>query len=353
MKTKLALALAAMSTSAMSQTGGMTIYGTLDLGVRSARGLSLNNAPAAGSVRGLVSGVNSTSRLGLRGSEDLGGGLSASFNFESGVSVDTGEFINASKYFDRASWVGLGGRWGRVTAGRQTSLLADTVALTDPLAVRLASFNPSVAITGLSAHGLGAEFGPTASTAGSYRLDSSLKYAGRIGPLTGSLMVASGNVPSSDQARSSKGAGLQYVTDTFTVAGAYQTFRASDDRQLGGWALGATYRVGALKLAGLWGDHKADTSATRQTRQRVSSLGLTWSVTPSVDLIAAYYRMARSRTGRVDDGFERVIAFAEYKLSRRSKLFLEVDATRWRGGYQGVGVVAQARGFTVGASHSF
>ncbi|MBL3250383.1 porin, partial [Klebsiella pneumoniae] len=83
-----------------------------DLGLRSGSGLTASNAAAPGSTHSLGSGTHTTSRWGLRGSEDLGGGAKALFNLESGLNADTGAPANASKYFDRASWVGLQGGWG-------------------------------------------------------------------------------------------------------------------------------------------------------------------------------------------------------------------------------------------------
>lgn len=346
--------LAVATTTAYAQTSSVTIYGVVDLGVRRSEGLNRSHAPAAGSLTALGSGINSTSRWGLRGTEDMGGGLKVTFNLESGLAADTGQQINATKYFDRASWVAIGGDWGRVAAGRQTTPLADTVAATDPLRARFASFNPNIATTGLSAHGLGIEFGPAGSTAGSYRLDNALKYSGNYGNLSGSLMYAFGE-GNTTRPLSSKGAALRYTADALTVSAATQKFRASDARELEAWALGATYRLGSLRLAALFGENRADTNVTltAETRQRVGSLGFTWAASPSVDLTAAYFRLTRSRTGRPDDGYNRLISFAEYKLSRRSKLFAELDFTRWKGGYQGVGNDSRARGVAVGMSHSF
>lgn len=69
----------------------------------------------------LESGQASTSRVGLRGSEDLGRGLRAIFHLEAGFDADTGRGAGSggSLAFNRQSWVGLDGDWGRMTAGRQ------------------------------------------------------------------------------------------------------------------------------------------------------------------------------------------------------------------------------------------
>ena len=98
---------------AFAQQGGATVYGIVDASARHASGLTAANAPAAASVNGVASGVNNTSRIGFRGREDLGDGMYALFNLETGLSADTGTTANATKFFDRAAIVGLGGHWGR------------------------------------------------------------------------------------------------------------------------------------------------------------------------------------------------------------------------------------------------
>ncbi|KAF1043723.1 porin [Xylophilus sp.] len=336
-----------------AQTSNLTLYGIIDLGVRRASGLTAGNAPGSGSTSSLASGADNTSRWGIRGRANLGGGLEASFALESGIAVDTGAPLNSTKYFDRASWLGLSGSWGTLTAGRQIVLLADSVVAVDPLGLRFAGINPNIVTSALNAHGLGIEFGSTSSTTSSYRLDNSLKYVNTVGRLTFSAMYGFGEASGSTSSLSSKGAGVQYSHAGLTVSGAYQTFRAADTRELDGYVAGAAYRIGSWRLAASAARSQGDTTATTKTKQRVYSAGATWSATTAVDLTAAAYELRRDRTGLVDDGYLRLIAFGEYKLSKRSKLFAEVDTTRWRRGYQGAANRSRANGITIGIGHSF
>src|SRR5471032_2776238 len=93
--------LGAMSSAAFAQSN-VTIYGIVDAGIVSERG------GAAGNVSKVTSGAASASRLGFKGTEDLGGGLSAVFKLESGVRIDDGSLDNTnSQLFNRESWVGL------------------------------------------------------------------------------------------------------------------------------------------------------------------------------------------------------------------------------------------------------
>jgi predicted porin len=61
----------------------------------------------------------------------------------------------------------------------------------------------------------------------------------------------------------------------------------------------------------------------------------------------------RERSGRPADGYTRALLFAEYKLSRRSKLYAELDRTHWRGGFQAGQNKDVATGVTAGLVHSF
>ena len=68
------------------------------------------------------------SRLGFRGTEDLGDGLQAFFNLEMGAALDTGTMNNGGRAFGRASNVGLAGPWGKVTVGRQLNMTVQALS---------------------------------------------------------------------------------------------------------------------------------------------------------------------------------------------------------------------------------
>ncbi|WP_159914842.1 porin [Pantoea sp. 18069] len=353
MKTMAMLCAALASACAAAQTSSVTLYGTVDLGARHGSGLTAANAPAAGSTRSLGSGIHTTSRWGIRASEDLGGGAKALFQLESGLNADTGASANAGKYFDRAAWLALQSGWATLALGRQTSTLADAVSPVDPLGMRFASFNPSIGVAGLSQHGLGMQFGSAGSTSGSYRLDNALKFTGRWGGLTARAMWGLGEVADQGGALSSRGLGLAYAARALTLSGAFQTFKDANQRTLDGATLGAAYQWGKVRLAANAGRSKAETAADRNTVQRMLSAGATWALTPQSDLTAAYYKVDRTRTGAADDGYGRLVAFAEYKLSRRTKVYAELDNTRWRNGFQGAANKARATGLSAGVVHSF
>ena len=348
--TLLALAASTCLSAAHAQSS-VTIYGVADLGVRSSHGLDAAYAPSGASVNALGSGINTTSRLGYRGTEDLGGGLRAEFNFESGMNVDSGTFN--SKFFDRASIVGLGGSWGKVTAGRQTTLLADALGTIDPLNSRFASFNPNVQIAALSGHKLGLEYGPAGASSGSYRLDNSLKYTLQNGGLTVRAMTGLGEQVNSSDKLSSQGASLDYSIGNYAASLAYTEFKTVNSLSLKAWLTGVRAQVGAAKLYLSWGTHDAQTTATATTTNETLAVGVQYPISASLNLIVSQYKVDRSRTGLTQDGFDRTIAFLEYSLSKRSMLYAELDNTRWRNNYQGTGNASTGTGMSLGLKHTF
>jgi len=107
-----ACALATMAGSAMAQSN-VTIYGIADLGI------AFENGGRNGAVTRLTSGIASGSRLGFKGEENLGDGLSAFFKLESGIGLDTGTYNQGGRAFARQSFVGLKGNFGTLSLGRE------------------------------------------------------------------------------------------------------------------------------------------------------------------------------------------------------------------------------------------
>lgn len=108
--------------AADAQPGAVTLYGVVDLSVA---GFSTQER---GTAINMQSGVQSGSRWGLRGSEDLGNGLRANFQLESGVLATNGKSAQGGRLFGRAAWVGVSGGFGDLRLGRQTSASSATLA---------------------------------------------------------------------------------------------------------------------------------------------------------------------------------------------------------------------------------
>lgn len=344
---------AALSAMAQSTTS-LALYGIVDVSMRRQTGFTSGYVRSAANTTTIASGVGPTSRWGVRGTEDLGGGLQALFNLESGINVDTGAQANSVTYFDRASVVGLRGAWGTVTAGRQNTLLADSSGVADPIGLRFAGLNPNIQVTSLTGHQLGVEFGATGSTGSSNRVNNSVKYSVPLGPVVARAMYSFGEAAGSASKQNSAGLGLDYIGSALSLTSAYTRFRDANDRELKGANLGASWRaLPSLRVMANAGYNRGETSATAVTTNRLLAAGLNYSVSPMVDVIAGYYKVDRSRTALADDGFKRLLAFVEYKFSKRSRIFLELDTTHWKGGYLGAGLKSTSSGMSVGVTHFF
>lgn len=151
------------ATPMMAAAQSVTLYGLVDTGVE-----YVNNVGASKS--GLVRMPNLTgtvpSRWGVRGKEDLGGGLHAVFTLESGFAPDSGISNQGGRLFGRQANVGLRGPWGEVTFGRQNTMLFWAILDSD--------------ILGPNVYGGNAldSYRPNA------RVDNAIAYKGKFGGLT-------------------------------------------------------------------------------------------------------------------------------------------------------------------------
>ncbi|MBU9277052.1 porin [Burkholderia gladioli] len=121
-----ALAVTAAVASPAFAQSSVTLYGVIDEGLN-----YTNNIGGKGGTVELTSGYAQGSRWGLRGTEDLGGGLAAIFTLENGFDASSGKAQEGGRMFGRQAYVGLQDkRYGTVTLGRQYDSMVDYFALT-------------------------------------------------------------------------------------------------------------------------------------------------------------------------------------------------------------------------------
>lgn len=114
-KSLIALAVLAASGAASAQSN-FTLYGIADAALAREKGATSVNLVKSGQLQG--------SRFGLRGTEDLGGGLKGVFKIENGFNIDTGS-QQQGRLFGREAWVGVEGAFGTVRLGRQYTPLGN------------------------------------------------------------------------------------------------------------------------------------------------------------------------------------------------------------------------------------
>ncbi|MDB5897996.1 MAG: polymerase [Ramlibacter sp.] len=108
------LGLAACTAQAQSS---VTLYGSVD------QYLSYLRSSSGAHVLALEDGTTLRSRFGFRGEEDLGGGIKAKFQLEAGFNADSGIAADATRGFDRQTWVGFATPYGEFRFGRQNGVV--------------------------------------------------------------------------------------------------------------------------------------------------------------------------------------------------------------------------------------
>ena len=288
---------------AMAQSN-VTIYGRLDLGLR-----WTGNANAAGaSMKSLDSGSTSGSRFGLKGSEDLGDGLKALFTLEQGINPDTGTLAQSGRGWGRQSWVALQNNVGTLTAGRQYSPIYVIEATNEPFGP-YNLYEPGFIYDNYT---------------GGNRWDNAIKLESLFSGVSLAAMVSAGEGSTGRK----QGVSAGYASGPFTINGAWQqTALTSGAKQHKAWTLGGTWNVAPVKLYLSYLDHKSDT--TTQTN-KAWAVGASYAVMPLLDLVAGYYRDAQ----RNADGKKQELALmANYKLSKRSNVYVQADRGTLSGGY--------------------
>jgi predicted porin len=218
-KSVVTLALLVAAVKVAYAQSSITLYGIIDESVQ----YTHNATPTGSSAVGLYAGNLSGDRWGLKGSEELGGGLRAIFQLEDGFNLNNGKmgsYNGTTSEFGRQAYVGLqSDRYGTFTAGRQYDPLVDQVQ-------------------GMTEDNY---FGSTFATAGdvdnydnSSRTNNALKY---VSPVFGGLQVE----------------GLYALGGTAGSTGSGQT-----------WSLAAAYNNGPLAVsAGYFVADNAEATATR------------------------------------------------------------------------------------------
>lgn len=245
-KSLIALAVMAAAGVASAQSS-VTMYGVMDLGFfdTSAAGVKMSMT-SNGAMN------NGSSRLGVRGVEDLGGGLKVSFQFEQGINAETGATDAAT--YQRAATMGISGGFGTVNMGRRLTpsffgVAAWELTGTANYSVVAGRFgfggggpsrnNSEISYTTPKMGGFSATLGMITKTdnGGASKTDANIIYSG--GPLT---VGFSYNKVQNTSANNSLG--VKYNFGMFTIAGSLQ----DPGGAARGFTLGGQANLGPVSL---------------------------------------------------------------------------------------------------------
>lgn len=334
--------LAAGNAAAQSQ---VTIYGIVDTGV-----VYTTNANAAGNSVFKMPTLTGEfpSRIGFKGTEDLGGGLQALFVLEGGFGVDTGTMGQGNRLFGRQSFVGLKGGWGQLMLGRQANMTYFSTLKSDVLGPNifsissLDSYLPN-ARSDNSIGYMGTFSGVTVGATYSFGRDTST--AG--GPAaTGCAGEVAGNAKACRQVtgllgydNNAYGASVSYdiMYGNTGAAGGLSSSDNTDQRIiLSGYANVGSVKVGLGVL-----DRKTRAAAGVNTNSDLYYLGATWPISAALVLDG---QVSRLNVKGSDNKSTLSVARLTYNLSKRTALYSSLGYIK-NGGLAAVAIDA---GGTVG-----
>ena len=245
------LALAATFATPAQAQSQVTLYGVADLalGYGKSDDSTFTGIIGAGGLAG--------PRFGLRGSEDLGNGLSVVFTLEQGYNLGNGNELRPGRTFGRQAWAGLKGGFGTISGGLQYA-----PGYLVPYKYQIMQGAPGLAPRSILAFGGGYTITPASPA----RWDNSLRYAGSFGGLGVQAIYAfqaqQSDDGTSDRADDDRWAlSLTYDAGPLGVGVVYHsvgTGTDADDTQE--VLVGAAYDLGVVKLVGTWSKKDVDGS---------------------------------------------------------------------------------------------
>jgi predicted porin len=308
MKKYLFLSVLAATSGLASAQSTVTIYGIADAGFQTEHG-----AYAAGTKNSIISGGSSGSRFGLRGSEDLGGGLSAIFNLQSGINLDDGTLGQGGVMFGRTAYVGLQGNFGSVKLGRIDSALYQSTWYYDPLQ-----------------DALGGAYTRVVTLSSTFRRNNNtIDYTTpNINGFTGQANYSFGEVAGNESSGRQYSASASYADGPLSVSLAHQNINSAPvapapivTTKL--TALGASYDLKVVKLMALYQINKSNAVASLSTRDVVVGASVPFG---AHRLAVSYIRHTDKSVGNADAS--QIAVGYTYDLSKRSSLYAGASRIR-------------------------
>lgn len=323
----------------------VTLYGIVDAGLtyvsnqvsRESQVTPDGRITGGKAVFGMTGGNVQSSRWGLRGAEDLGGGMKAVFNLESGFNITNGSQAQKNTLFNRQAYVGLSNEFGTISLGRQYDSVVDYLS---PLSA-----------TGSWGGTYFGHPGDNDNLNASISVNNSVKFqsANYAGLSFSGLYGFSNQAGFADNRAYSAGAG--YKAGGLQLGAAYSQYQGMNLNQTSGaiqggtfaasslsgvqnqrtWGLGGSYAFGPVVLGTVFTQSRyQDQLADISVRYNNYEVNARYNVTPELGLGAAYtYTQAlRATPGTTNSGtgaahWNQFGLQADYALSRRTDIYAE------------------------------
>jgi predicted porin len=368
-KSLLALAVLGAFAGVASAQSSVTLFGVVDQSVN-----SIKNGNTT--IKSLNSNLLNSNRLGFRGTEDLGGGLTAGFWLEAALNTDTGaagnnsSFTAAGQFFDRRSTLSLAGGFGEIRLGRDYTPTFNVVSTSDVYGANGFGNGSNLYIPAVNSRSI-LQQGQTATTPAVVgvgtlvRADNAVSYflPSGLGGLYGQVQIAAGEgTPKAATATAAavpsnkyRGGRLGYAAGPLDVSTAIsQTTLGSSDK-FKVFNFGGSFDLGVAKVFGFWNQYKwANTKYT------------VYELSTSVPLGQGEFRASYAK-GKVSDsstGASLIGLEYIYNLSKRTALYTQYGRLSNKGGANlSLGGVTSAvdvtnggftsTGYGAGVRHSF
>ncbi|RQV70315.1 porin [Burkholderia cenocepacia] len=316
------------SLPALAQSS-VSLYGVIDDSIQ-----YVHNVGGKSSRFALQSGSQTSSRWGLLGNEDLGGGIKAVFRLENGFNVNTGTLLQGGRMFGRQAYVGLSSPvWGTVTLGRQYDAVRDLV---EPLqgnwayeytsapgdvddADNTVRFNNTIKWASPTWSGL--QVVTTYSSGGvAGTVASGQSYSAAIGYKTGNLALAGGalHIDNGNPTLSTRG-----TTSADTIFGSVVNSAYSSARAINIARAATQYTMGALMVGGYYSfsQYTSDAASAFRGSERYNngSIYAQYRFTPAfLGLIGYDYLKSNGNSSAT---YNQITGAVDYLLSKRTDIY--------------------------------
>ncbi|BAL27353.1 porin [Azoarcus sp. KH32C] len=341
-KTLVCAALGCAAVPAFAQSSNVQIYGIVDAAFVNER-----NTETGAHGNGIQSGMSRSSRIGFKGTEDLGNGLKATFVLENGVRIDNGNEQHAGKAFGRQAFVALASdSYGTLGLGRQYTPEDGFNSFYDPFDHQFSAQASNVMKALL------------------VRADNSVKYTSPV--IAGvQATVIYGFGEQSNEGNNYVGAGLQYNGGPFSIGATATSKRdVTDSFYARKFQLGASYDFNVVKLYALGqvnrdvDDNAASVAPTRGAKSRQWLIGANAPIGKADKVMVSYVRHNDDATDR--DAAMWAVGYT-HDLSKRTALYAAYarldnkdNAIFFLGSPQSGAMVPGAdRAINLGIRHSF
>lgn len=331
-KSLLALAVLGTLAGVASAQSSVTIYGRVDESFAK---------PVVSKDKQIAdNGTAGGSRLGFKGTEDLGNGLSAVFRFEHGFNPDDGTAADTNKFWNRYAMVGLSStKFGTLSLGRLENGAWDVITSFDPFGgetgAELRDTGSALRIKNWDAGAFGAK-----NVLDVRRLDNAVRYDVAYQGFKASASIAEKSVTTSDGGKP-VAVGGSYTAGPLYLGAGYEKLSAENGKM---WIVGGTYDFGMAKLYGNYAGGK--------TTADVDVKGFLVGATAPYGALLFKAGYAQSKVDGAGT-YKKAGLGVDYNLSKRTKLYADYARIAGDVGADNGPADKNKNGYDVGIRHSF